>query len=149
MAGQEINAIDSFLNSKDYRNLPTGVNIDLMSLADNNKMRQMMMGRDSSDQAAAGTMGRIGQTQKALLNDQAARDWSGAFEEKVGGLQDRKNSLLGFAQGTHDNRMGMGMQGAATLLGASNSRPKVGNGFWGNLFQGLIPGAAQTALSFI
>lgn len=148
MAGNEINAINSFLNSKDYRNLPAGVNIPMLGQAESNRMRQMMMGRDTSDQAAAGTMGRIGQTQKMLLKDQAARDWSGAFEDAVGGLQDRKDSLLGFAQGAHSGRMGMGMQGASTLLGAVNSRPK-GGSFWGDMFKGLIPGAASSLIGLI
>lgn len=135
----EYNNINNFLNSKDYRNLPTGVNIDLLSQSDNNKMREMMMGRDSSDQAAAGTMGRIGQTQKALLNDQAARDWSGAYEEKIGGLMDKKTGLGQFLQGEHSGRMNNATSGYATLLGSLNQRPK-NSSFWSNLLGSGIQG---------
>lgn len=143
----EYNTIDSFLKSGDYRNLPKGVSIDLMSQADNNRMRQMMMGRDSSGQAAKGVMGQIGQSQRQLLNDQASRDWSGAYEEKVGDLQNRKLGLGQALQGYHSDRTGRSMQGAFGLFEAGLKRPK--GSFMGDLFKGLLQGGASAALSFI
>lgn len=148
MAGNEINAINSFLNSKDYRNLPAGVNIPMLGQAETNRMRQMMTGRDTSNQAAQGTMGRIGQTQKMLLNDQAARDWSGAFEDAIGGLQDRKDNLLGFTQQGYMGRLGTGIQGQTAALGLLGQRPK-GGSFWGDLFKGSIGGIASGLIGLI
>lgn len=146
----EYNSISKFLDSKDYRNLPTGVNIDMLSQSDTNRMRQMMMGRDTSGQSAKGGMGQIAHTQRNLLNDQAARDWSGAYEEKIGGLMDRKANLGGFLQGQHANRMGQGVSGYSNMVGLLSQRPQVkGGSFWGDLLKNLIPGGASAALSFI
>lgn len=139
----QFNANKSFLDSKDYRNLPTGVNIDMLGLADTNRMRQMMIGRDSGDQAAAGADGRIQQTQKQLLNDQAQRDWSGAYEQKIGGLMDQQMGLSQAGQQSHSQRMGQGIQGMSNFVQLLGQRPKDTGGFWGNLFKGLIPGAAS------
>jgi hypothetical protein len=145
----KFNKTENFLNSKDYRNLPAGVNIDLMGQADNNRMRRMMLGNDSGDQAAAGTMGRIGQSQKMLLNDQAAKDWSGAFEEKIGGLMNQQMGLSEMGQGAHSNRMAQGISGYSNMIGLLGQRPKESPGFWGSLFKGMVPGLAQAGMSLI
>lgn len=144
----QFNKTQQFLDSKDYRNLPTGVNIDLLGQSENNRMRQMMMGRNDG-QAAQGTMGRIGQTQKMLLNDQAARDWSGAYEQKVGDLMNRQLGISQAGQSAHSNRIGQGLSGYSSALGLIGQRPEVKGGFLSDLFKGLIPGAANAALSLI
>lgn len=146
---KKFNDTESFLNSKDYRNLPAGVNIDLLSQADNNKMRQMMLGRDNSDQAAAGTMGRIGQTQKMLLGDMAAKDWSGAFEGKIGDLMNQQMGMSQMGQGAHSTRMGQGISGYGNMIGLLGQRPKESPGFWSSLFKGSIGGVASGLIGLI
>lgn len=147
-AGNKYNTTKAFLDKRDYRNLPTGVNIDLLSQAENNRMRKMISGRDTSGQAAAGTMGRIGQSQKMLLDDQAAKDWSGAYEEKIGGLMGQQDDLLNFLQGGHTSRMSQALQGQTSALGLLGQRPK-SSSFWGDLLRGVLPGAAQGLIGLI
>lgn len=143
----EYNTINSFLQSGDYRNLPKGITIDLMSQSDNNRMREMMMGRDTSGQAAKGAMGQIANSQKMLLNDQAARDWSGAYEQKIGDLHNRKLGLGQALQGMYSDRMGAGTAGLSSMLQLSQQRPS--GGFWKDLFGGLLQSGATAAMSFI
>ena len=46
--------IGNWLNAKDYRNLPAGANVDLLPIAEYQKMRKMMRGSDSGGQMAKG-----------------------------------------------------------------------------------------------
>lgn len=144
--GNEYNQINSFLNSKDYRNLPPGVNIDMLSLADSNRMRQMMRGQNAG-QSATGINPQMQAAQRELSDNQFQQEWGGEYERKVGDLMGRKDNMLSFLQGGHTNRMNTGISGNLSLLQAAQMRPK--GSFWGDMFKGLIPGLASTALKFI
>ncbi len=145
----EYGKIQGFLDSRDYRNLPTGVNVDLMGQAENNKMREMMLGRDTGGQAAAGTMGRIGATQNKLLADQSARDWSGSYEQKIGELQGRKDSLGGIWSANNTQRNQMGISGYGNMMGLIGQRPKDKPGFWSQFAQGALQGGLGILGAFV
>lgn len=136
----ELGSITNFLNSKDYRNLPTGVNIDLLGLSDQKRMQDMLRGTPNGT-AAKGVMAPIAQQQAELDNNQLARDWGGAYEQKIGELSDRKDNLLGALQGMYSNRMGAALQGQQNQLTNFLNRPKGFN--WSSLISGglsALPG---------
>lgn len=129
-----------WLNKKDYRNLPTGINVDLLPLADYQRMQSY--GRNPIDTGAANQMGMA--NARELSNNQLARDWGRAYEEKVGGLMDRNNALVSGLQGIHTNRMNVGITGAQGILNAYNQRPKGFN--WADVLGSSI-GAAGNIIS--
>ena len=142
----ELGSITNFLNSKDYRNLPTGVNIDLLGLSDQKRMQDMLRGSGPTGTAAKGALAPALQQQADLDNNQLARDWGGAYEQKVGELMDRKDNLLGSLQGIYSNRMGAALQGQQNQLTNFLNRPKGFN--WGSLVSGLISAAPGIMAAF-
>lgn len=137
----------TFLDSKDYRNLPNGVNIPMLSLADSQKMRQMTRGQNAG-QSAAGVNPQILASQRELSDNQFAEDWGGEYEQKIGGLMDQNQNRLSFLQGAHSNRMNAGLQGSSNMFGqAMQIRPE--KGFWSSFLPGLLQGGASAAMSFI
>lgn len=146
-ATTEWNNIGNWLNAKDYRNMPAGVNVDLLPIAEYQKMRQMMRGRDDGGQGAKGAnTNMLAQQQKTLSDDMFTRGWGGQYEQAVGGLQDRRDALANGLQSAHTGRMGVGIQGAQSMLQAYQSRPK---SFWSSLLPSMISGGAQIGAAFI
>ncbi len=145
----EYNALSSWLNGKDYRNLPVGANVNMIPLAEQQRMRQMIRG--SGDMG--GTVAKRGMNsmalarQKELDDNQFAGDWAGAYEEKVGVLMNQKMGMGQNLQSMYSNRMNQGIQGAAMNLDAYRNRPKGFN--WGQLLGGAIQGGASLASAFI
>lgn len=137
----------TFLDSKDYRNLPAGVNIPMLSLADSQKMRQMMRGQNAG-QSAAGVNPQMLAAQRELSDNRFAEEWGGEYENKIGGLLDQNQNRLSFLQGAHGNRMNAGLQGSSNMLGQA-MQIKPDKGFWGSFLQSFLPSAASTAMSFI
>lgn len=138
----ELGSITNFLNSKDYRNLPTGVNVDLLPLAEHRRMQSMMRG--TGDNVAKGALNADAvRNQRELDDNQLARDWGGAYEQKVGDLMNRKDNLLNALQGFHTNRMSAGVQGSQMQLQNFLNRPKGFN--WGS----ILGMAAQAAPGII
>lgn len=136
----------NWLNQRDYRNMPAGVNVDLLPIADYQKMRQMTRGTNNGT-AAAGVMNpTILNQQRELDDNQFAQDWGGAYENALGGLLNRQDSLSGALQSAHANRMGMGMQGAMGALQAYGSRPR---SIWSSLLPSILQGAGSVAGAFI
>ena len=142
---QERSRIRGFLDSKDYRNLPTGVNIDLLPLAEKRRMQEMVRGR--GDNTAKGSFNRdIANRQRSVDDDVLTRDWGQAYENKVGSLQDRAYGLTDTLQGLYSNRMQAGIQGSQAQLQNILNRPK---GFdWGALLRAGI-GASSGAIARI
>jgi len=124
--------IRSFLDSKDYRNLPTGVNVDLLPLADYQRMRSMVRGTGDTKAKGASNSNLLAQ-QRQLDDDQFVRDWGGAYEQKVGELKNEEMGLLGSLQDMYSNRMGAAMQGQQAQMQNLLNRPK-GNNILGTLF---------------
>lgn len=139
--GNEATGITNFLNSKDYRNMPTGVNVDLLPLADYQRMRKMTQGTNTGQ-------GQINPNilaaQREVGDNEFVQQWGNAYENKVGELSGRRDNLTGMLQGLYQDRMTQGIQGAQAQIQNFLNRPK---GFsWGNLFGGILnaaPGILQ------
>lgn len=129
---QERSQLKNWLNAKDYRNLPTGVNVDLLPLSDYQRMHKMLRG--TGDTIAQGANNsQLAQQQRQLSDDQLLRDWGAAYESKVGGLMDRQAGLTDSLQQLYSNRMNTGIQGSQAQLTNILNRPKGFN--WGGLLQ--------------
>lgn len=138
---------NNWLNAKDYRNMPAGVNVDLLPLADYQKMRKMMRGDARGGTHAAGVMNNnILQQQRELDDNQFVQDWGGAYEQKVGELQNRSDALGAGLQGMYQNRQGMGLQGIGLGFKSLQSKP---SSMWSQLLPSLISGGAQVGAAFI
>lgn len=139
----EWQATRNWLDKKDYRNTPAGVNIPLLPLADYKRFASY--GRPSNTGAGA-TNQLAMQNMNQLSNDQLTRDWGSAYENAVGGLMDRNDNLAGMLQNSYTNRMNLGVTGANQVLQSWLNRPKSsGGGFW----KGLAGGLAQAAPAII
>jgi len=122
---QDFNTTRDWLNKKDYRNLPDGVNIDLIGLGDQQKMRSMLRGSDAGAQRAAGAnFAPMVQSQRELDDNQFQQDWSGAYEDKVGGLMNKNMGLANTLQGLYTDRQDRSLQGGFNMLQAINNQPK-------------------------
>jgi len=127
----------SWLDKKDYRNMPNGVNVDLLPLSDYKRMQSY--GQSGGGTVAQGGMNQMAmQNQRDLSNNELTRDWGQAYEQKVGGLMDRNDDLAARLQGAYSNRMNIGVQGAGNVLQAFGQRPKGFN--WGGLVGGILGG---------
>lgn len=124
MLSGELNSINTFLDSKDYRNLPKGVNIDMLPLADYRRQMSYMSPRGQGTTAAGADTTRADSNLQSLANEQLTRDWGRAYEEKVAGLQDRKYGLIDSLQGNHTNRMNAGIMGTQAQMQALLNRPR-------------------------
>jgi hypothetical protein len=143
----EWNNLGNFLNSRDYRNLPNGVSIDMLPLAEMQKMRKMVRGTDTGGQGARGAnMGNILNAQKEFDDNQFAQDYSGAYEQKIGELSNRRDALGSMLMGSQQNRNMMGIQGAQAALQAQQNRPK---SLWSSLLPSLLGAGSQVASAFI
>lgn len=138
--GDRYKTTQSLLDNKDYRYLPTGVNIDMLSLADANKMRQMVMGNAGT--AAKGTDNPYAAQQRTLSDDNFVRDWSGAYEQKIGGLMDQNDALGASLMGVDAQRKSNNVANQATLLQAFLNKPKSNNSWWKGLLSGGLSAAA-------
>ena len=138
--GQQWQNTQNFLNSNDYRNLPSGVGVDLLPAADYQKMRQMMMGRNNGTSAAGVINPTILNQQRELGDQQATQDWGSSYENSVANLRNQNMNLAGALQGQYSNRMNTGLQGAMGALSQYNQRPQ---SMWSSLVPGLISGAAH------
>lgn len=146
----EYNTLKNFLDSKDYRNLPTGVNIPMIDLADRQRMRQMVRGSDAGAQRAAGAnFAPMVQAQRTLDDSQFEEDWAGEFENQIGGLMGRKDALLGNLsnRGAQRSQNTVGNYGAA--LGAISNTPIVPQNMWMQMLPGLIQSGAQAGIGMI
>ena len=138
--------IRGFLDSKDYRNLPTGVNVDLLPLADYQRMSKMQNG--SGDNVAKGALTADAMAnRKELSNNQLVRDWGGAYEQKVSGLMDQQAGMGDALQNQYTNRMSMGMQGTQNQLQNIINRPKSTN--WFQQIMGMVGPALPGIISAI
>lgn len=145
--GAEANQIGTFLNSRDYRNLPSGVNIDMLPLAEMQRMRKMVRGAGDTGQGARGSnMSHILNAQRELDDNSFAQDWGAAYEQKVGGLMDRKDNLLGGLMGTANQRSQNNVSNYGALLQGYANKPK---SIWANLLPGIISGGAGIASAAI
>lgn len=145
--GNEANSIGTFLNSRDYRNLPNGVNIDMLPLAEAQRMRKMVRGAGDTGQGAKGAnMSHILNAQRELDDNSFAQDWGSAYEQKVGGLMDRRDNLLGGLMGTANQRSQNNVSNYGALLQGFANKPK---GFWSTFGPSMITGGARIAASLI
>ena len=139
--------IGNWLNAKDYRNLPAGANVDLLPIAEYQKMRKMMRGSDSGGQMAKGAnYNKLAAAQQQLGDDQFVQDWSGAYENKIGELSGRRDALGNMLQGAYSNRMNTGIQGSQAMLQAFNNRPK---SWFSSLLPSMIQGGASIGAALI
>ena len=137
---------NNWLNAKDYRNTPNGVNVDLLPVAEYQKMRQMTRGR-GGDTAAAGVMNNnILNQQRELGDNQFLQDWGSSYENEIGNLKNQNMNLGGALQNQYVNRMNTGIQGAGMALQSFANKPK---SFWSTLLPNLIGGAAKIGSAFI
>lgn len=137
---QDYNNLRGWLDKKDYRNLPAGSSIDLLPLAEKQRMRQMYRGSGDTGQGQINP--QILAQQQELGDNQLTQEWGAEYENKVGDLINQKNSLGNNLQNIYTNRMNTGVQGAATSLDAWRNRPKSA---WGGFFKGLLQGGVQAA----
>lgn len=141
------NATKTFLDSKDYRNLPTGVNIDMLGLADSQKLRQMMRGSNQG-QSAAGVNPQILAAQREMSDNQFAEDYGGEYERKIGELMGQNDINLNNLQAAHANRMGMGLSGANSMVSSiSQIRPQ--QGFWDKFLPGILSAGGSLGSALI
>lgn len=138
--------IGNWLNAKDYRNMPAGVNVDLLPLAEYQRMQQMMRGGANGQAAKGANTTALQRQQRELGDNQFTQDWANAYENKVGELSGRRDAIGNMLQGSHTNRMGIGIQGSQAMLQAFNNKPK---SFWSSLLPSLISGGAQIGAAFI
>jgi len=135
----EITATTNFLNSRDYRNLPNGVNINMLPLAEQQRMRQMTRGSIDTGQGQINP--NILAAQREVSDNEFAQDWGNEYENKVGELQGRRDTLAGMVQGMYDNRMNAGIQGGQMQIQNQLNRPKGFN--WLGLLTGGLQGAGS------
>lgn len=127
---QDRSRIRGFLDSKDYRNLPTGVNVPLLPLAEYQRMRKMTRG--AGDTVAGGANPNAALTQQRELGDnEFVRDWGNAYEQQVGNLMGQQGDMTNTLQQLYSNRMNTGIQGSQAQLTNILNRPKGFN--WGSL----------------
>lgn len=142
----EFNNLGNWLNAKDYRNLPAGSNVDLLPLAEYQKMRQMVRGRNDGQAARGANTTALMRQQRELGDNEFLKDWGGAYEQKVGELSNRRDSIANMLQSSHANRMGLGVQGSQAMLQAFQNRPR---SMWSSLLPSLIQGGAQVGAAFV
>lgn len=137
----------NWLNAKDYRNTPAGVNVDLLPIAEYQKMRQMTRGQNNNGTAAAGVQNNALMAQQRELDDnQFTQDWGNSYENAVGNLMNQNANLGAGLQGAYSNRMNTGLQGAMGALQAYGNKPR---SFWSSFLPGLAQAGASIAGSFI
>jgi len=142
----EWNNLGSFLNSRDYRNLPAGVNVDLLPIAEYQKMRQMTRGANNGQAAkGANTNGLMAQ-QREMGDNQFVKDWGGQYESAIGDLSGRRDSIGNMLMSSDANRKQLGIQGAQANLQGILNKPK---SMWSSLLPSLIQGGASIGASFI
>lgn len=142
--GDEANKIGTFLNSRDYRNLPTGVNVDLLPLAEYQKMRKMQRGENNGTAAQGVINPQILKQQQEYDDNNFLQSWGNAYENKVGGLMDRKDQLLGGLSDAGRARSQNNVANYSNLLQAFANKPKSNSGsFWGSLLGGGLSAAAK------
>lgn len=90
-------------------------------------------------------MGNILNAQKEYDDNAFARDWSGAYEDKIGELSGRRDALGNMLQGNYSNRQNVGIQGSQAMLQAFNNKPK---SMWASLLPSLIQGGASIGAAF-
>ena len=136
--GAERAALKGWLDKKDYRNLPAGVNIPMLDLAESQKMRRLMSGADTGQAALGANTNDLRRSQDKLLDDQFTKEWAGSYENAVGGLMDRSDSLGQLLAGSANQRSQNNVSNYAMLLQALGNKPKSGGGFWSGLFKGAL-----------
>jgi len=143
---QEWSNLGNWLNKKDYRDLPAGTTIDMLPLAEAQKMRKMIRGTDTGGQGARGAnMGNILSAQKEFDDNAFAQDWGGAYEQKIGELGNRRDALGNMLLSSDANRKQIGIQGSQAYLQGLNNRPK---SFWSSLLPSLVQGGASIGAAF-
>ena len=141
----EWNNIGSWLNKKDYRNLPDSVNVDLLPIAEYQKMRQMTRGNDGGGQMAKGANNTaLMRQQRELGDNQFVQDWGNAYENKVGEIANRRDSLGNVLMSSDANRKQLGISGSQAYLQALGPRPR---SMWSSLLPSMIQGGAQVVSS--
>lgn len=141
--GAEAGNISNFLNSRDYRNLPNGVNINMMPLAEMQRMRSMIRGPGDTGQAAMGAnKSQLMQSQRELDDNSFAQDWGSAYEQQVGDLASRRDQLLSGLSGVANQRSQNNVSNYGSLLQAFANKPK---SIWSTILPAIISGAAGAA----
>ena len=142
----EWSQLGDWLNKKDYRNLPAGANVDLLPLAEYQKMRQMTRGRDVGGQAASGAKtNMLANQQRELGDNQFVQDWGNAYENKVGELSGRRDALGNVLMSGDMNRKQIGIQGSQAYLQALGNKPR---SMWSSLLPSMIQGSASIGAAF-
>lgn len=140
LANRQAN-LQGWLDKRDYRNLPAGVNVDLMPLADAQRMRKMMLG--TGGQVAQGANNNdLLRSQRELSGNKWLQDWSSAYEGKVGNLMDTNDSLLNMLSGNAATRSQNNVSNYLGTLGSLASRPKSSPSPWSQLLGGVLGGFA-------
>jgi len=138
--------LGNWLNKKDYRNLPDGAVVDLLPMAEYQRMRKMVRGTDAGQQTARGANTNALQSQQREMGDnQFTQDWGNAYENKVGELSNRRDSLGNMLMSSDMNRKQIGIQGSQAALQAFNNRPR---SMWSSLLPSLIQGGASIGAAF-
>lgn len=141
------NNLGNWLNAKDYRNLPAGTSIDMLPIAEMQKMRQMVRGRDVGGQVASGAKtNMLANQQRELGDNQFLQDYSGAYENKIGELSNRRDALGNMLMSSDSNRKQLGIQGSQAYLQGLSNRPK---SMWSSLLPSLIQGGASIGAAFV
>lgn len=141
----ELSNLNKWLDAGDYRHLPQGLSIPMLSLADSQKLRQMTRG--SLGQAAAGVQNpNLLAQQRELDDNRFAQEEGNEYSGAINDLINRKYGLLSDLQGQYSNRMRGGVEGATAMLNAYQNRPRSG---WGNILGNMIGAGASIATKFI
>ncbi len=143
--GQQFQANHNYLYGNDLKNLPTGYNVNLLPVADERRMAQYGGGQPGSVAAGANPAGAIA-TQGNIANDQVARNWGGAYQNKFNQIGQTTGGMQNALQNAYTNRNFEAVQNGAQGLYNISNRPKGFN--WLSLLPGLAGAAVQGAQFF-
>lgn len=143
----EFNNLNNWFDKKDYRELPAGTNINLLPLAEAQRMRKAVRGGNNTGQRALGASnaGMLA-AQREYGDNEFAQNWAGEYENKIGELMGRKDDLASRLMGTSNTRSQNNVANYSQLLNAFLQKPKdKSGGFWSS----LLSGGLKSAISFI
>lgn len=138
--GQQYQANHNYLYGGDLKNLPTGYNVNLLPVADEQRMGQYGTGQAGTVAAGANPYGAIN-TQNDINNDQVTRNYGTAYGNMANQIGQTSNGMVGALNNLQMNRNQEAVQNGVQGLYNIGNRPKGFN------WLSLIPGFANAGVS--
>lgn len=132
----------NWLDSRDYRNLPTGTFIDFSTPAENMKRYETLMNASQNGTNAIGSDGgAAGKLQQKFMQDRFARDDAANFQQNVQRMAGEATNVLGSTAGMEMQRRMGAMNAVGGAYGQLASQPR--QSLWGSILgAGATIGAA-------